>query len=71
MGVILLSIGGFALVMLVMAIGAIFSNRCLRGSCGGGDALGPDGRSLSCDVCPLRDQPIREVLADRRSRGAR
>ena len=52
--VILLSIGIVGLVMLAMAVGAIFSNRCLRGSCGGPEVLGADGQSLSCDNCPLR-----------------
>ncbi|HJO39567.1 MAG: (Na+)-NQR maturation NqrM [Vicinamibacterales bacterium] len=40
--------------MLVMAVGVVFSNRCLRGSCGGPDVLGPDGAPLSCDTCPRR-----------------
>jgi hypothetical protein len=52
--VILLSIAVVAIVMLAMAVGAIFSNRCLRGSCGGPDVLGPNGESLSCETCPLR-----------------
>ncbi|HAK56460.1 MAG: hypothetical protein QF463_02340 [Vicinamibacterales bacterium] len=40
--------------MLVMAVGVVFSNRCLRGSCGGPDVLGPDGAPLSCETCPRR-----------------
>ena len=44
------------LAMLVMAVGVLFSNRCLRGSCGGEAALGPDGDSLSCETCPMRKE---------------
>jgi hypothetical protein len=40
--------------MALMAVGVIFGNRCLRGSCGGPDVVGPDGESLSCDTCPHR-----------------
>jgi hypothetical protein len=41
-------------VMAVMAVGVIFGNRCLRGSCGGPDVIGPDGESLTCATCPQR-----------------
>lgn len=59
-GIIILSVAVVALVMLAMAVGALFSNRCLRGSCGGPEVLGPDGQSLSCDTCPLRrEQEVR------------
>jgi hypothetical protein len=54
MVLILLTIALVALVMLAMGVGAIFSNRCLRGSCGGPDVLGPAGESLSCAACPRR-----------------
>lgn len=37
-----------------MAIGRIFTGRCLRGSCGGPEAVGPDGERLSCADCPNR-----------------
>jgi hypothetical protein len=30
----------------------MFSNKCLRGSCGGPEILGPDGKALNCDTCP-------------------
>ena len=55
--VILLSICIIGLVMLAMAVGTMFSNRCLRGSCGGPDVLGPDGAALSCGSCPRRQVP--------------
>jgi hypothetical protein len=37
-----------------MAIGQSLSGRCMRGSCGGPGAVGPDGESLSCRDCPNR-----------------
>lgn len=46
-------IGG---AMLVMAIGVVLNNRCLRGSCGGPEVLGPEGESLSCEACPRRKE---------------
>lgn len=52
-----------ALVMLAMAVGVLFKDRRLRGSCGGPDILDPDGEPLSCATCPNRketeeDEPI-------------
>ena len=63
MGLFLLTLGGMALVMAIMAVGVIFSGRCLRGSCGGPDAVGPDGEPLSCATCPHRNavQPTPQV----------
>jgi hypothetical protein len=40
--------------MLAMAVGVVFGNPCLRGSCGGPEVLGPDGKPLTCDACPHR-----------------
>ena len=54
--VLLLTLGVFALAMLIMAVGVIFSGRCLRGSCGGPEVLGPDGEPLTCATCPRRKQ---------------
>ena len=54
MGLIVVAIIIVALSMLAMAVGVIFSNRCLRGSCGGAEAQGPNGDVLSCDTCPHR-----------------
>ncbi|SVA46332.1 uncharacterized protein METZ01_LOCUS99186 [marine metagenome] len=42
--------------MLVMAVGVLLSNRCLRGSCGGPEFLSADGESLLCETCPNRDK---------------
>ena len=54
MALALLTIAGMALVMLAMSVGVLLSGRCLRGSCGGPEVLGPDGEPLSCANCPRR-----------------
>lgn len=53
---VLVTVTVMALAMAGMAVGVIFSNKCLRGSCGGPEILGPDGESLSCDTCPLKEK---------------
>ncbi|KZY28110.1 ApbE family protein [Oleiphilus sp. HI0081] len=40
--------GVLALLMLVMAVGVIFANKPITGSCGGMSALGME---VACDVC--------------------
>lgn len=55
MELVLISVVVVALAMLAMSVGLLFSNRCLRGSCGGPEVLGPDGESLSCATCPNRE----------------
>ena len=42
--------------VLAMAVGVIFRRPCLRGSCGGPAALGPDGEEISCSDCPNRNK---------------
>ncbi len=59
MGLLILTVAVIGIAMAAMAVGAIFSNRCLRGSCGGPEVLGPDGESLNCDACPLREKAAR------------
>ena len=54
MAVFLLTLGGIAIVMAIMAIGVMLGGRCLRGSCGGPEVVGPDGDSLACATCPHR-----------------
>jgi hypothetical protein len=51
MTIFIASVAFIGLAMLVMSIGVIFSNKCLRGSCGGPDAIGPDGQPMSCPTC--------------------
>ena len=61
-GLLAFSLGGAALwlvplaFVLMMAVGVVFSGRCLRGSCGGPEVFGPDGESLSCAACPRRKE---------------
>lgn len=54
MEIVLISAVIIGAAMLAMAVGVLFSNRCLRGSCGGPDVIGPDGESLACATCPHR-----------------
>ena len=42
MGLILITAIVIGVVMVAMSVGVLFSNRCLRGSCGGPDVIGPD-----------------------------
>ena len=56
MTLVILSFFTFALIMTLMAVGVIFSDRCLRGSCGGREIIGPDGELLNCDTCPVRKE---------------
>ena len=42
--------------VLAMAVGVIFKRPCLRGSCGGPAAVGPDGEKISCSDCPNRNK---------------
>jgi len=46
----------FAVAFAAMALGVMLSGRCLRGSCGGAEVLGPDGERVSCPNCPRRKE---------------
>ena len=54
MGLLLLTTGLMAIIMLVMGVGLLFNYPCLRGSCGGPEVTGPEGAPLSCEACPNR-----------------
>lgn len=69
MGIVLVTIAVFAIVVLIMSIGVIFSGRCIRGSCGGEEILGPDGELLNCDTCPVRIE--REARRQKSTSGTR
>ncbi len=56
MAILLLTVTIFAFAMLIMAIGVIMRRPCLRGSCGGPEALGPDGEPLTCATCPNQEK---------------
>lgn len=51
---VLVSFFIFAIVMLGMAIGVIVSNREIKGSCGGLNAI--DGLEGACDICEVKEQ---------------
>lgn len=61
MAILFLTLGLFALVMLVMSVGVIVSGRCLRGSCGGGAVLDGDGEPITCATCPNRQRLMEEA----------
>jgi hypothetical protein len=43
--------GAFALIMAAMAVGVLFSDRPLRGSCGGPAVLDAGGNPITCPDC--------------------
>jgi hypothetical protein len=51
---VLATLAAFAAAVVAMALGSRLTGRCLRGSCGGAEVLGPDGEPLSCASCPNR-----------------
>ncbi len=55
MQTILAAIAVFAIVMLAMAVGVIFSNRRLQGSCGG------TGRDCTCDDTTRKDCELKKA----------
>lgn len=54
--VVLATLAAFAAAVAAMALGSRLTGRCLRGSCGGPEALGPDGKPLACEGCPNRSR---------------
>ena len=54
MALIFLTVAAIAVIMAIMAVGVIFSNRALRGSCGGPAILDPDGDPMTCGDCNCR-----------------
>jgi len=55
---LLVTFAVFGVALLAMAVGVIFSGKCLRGSCGGEGAIGPDGEPLTCETCPNRKKKV-------------
>lgn len=45
-------LGLFGVAIAAMVIGQRLTGRCLRGSCGGPKAVGPDGQPIRCAGCP-------------------
>jgi hypothetical protein len=54
MQILLLTFVAMGFFMAIMAVGVIFSNRALRGSCGGPSILDPDGDPIACGDCNCR-----------------
>lgn len=54
MTLILLAVAVIAVAMAAMAVGVIFGNRCLRGSCGGAEIFDAAGDPVGCEACPKR-----------------
>ena len=52
MKLFLLAFLGFGLAFLGMSLGAIFSDRRIRGSCGGVSHLRGKHGKVACDACP-------------------
>jgi len=48
----LLAFGIFGVALFGMAVGVIFSDRRIRGSCGGLSNLGGKQGKVACDACP-------------------
>lgn len=63
MELVLISAVIIGAAMMAMAVGVLFSNRCLRGSCGGPDVIGPDGESLACATCPHRGEAKESIAS--------
>lgn len=62
----LISLAAFGIALFGLAIGALFGNRCLRGSCGGvGRSLG-DNNDVGCEFCttPPEECPRRSSGGD-------
>lgn len=63
---VLAALGIFALAIAGMAVGVIFSNRSIKGSCGGLASMpGQDGKSI-CELCTVpaeecRDEAMRKI----------
>lgn len=55
---VLLTMAVFGVAMGGMALGVLFSDRSLRGSCGGPDVVTADGDHLSCGACPRQEAEV-------------
>ncbi len=55
---VLLSIVVIVIAMAGMAVGVIFSDRSLRGSCGGGEIRSADGELISCGTCVKKQNDL-------------
>ncbi|MFA6239553.1 MAG: hypothetical protein WC655_01415 [Candidatus Hydrogenedentales bacterium] len=52
--IFLLTLAVFGLGIAAMVLGTWLTGHCLRGSCGGEGAVGPNGELLTCGSCPRK-----------------
>ena len=53
----------FGLFFMCLAVGVIFSNKRLKGSCGGlANMTGEDGKSM-CEICPNNESNCESKLS--------
>ena len=69
MTLLIISLIAFGFIILIMSVGVLLQGRCLRGSCGGEEIIGPNGELLNCGACPARKE--REAREAERSQGTR
>ncbi|WP_288926571.1 (Na+)-NQR maturation NqrM [uncultured Maritimibacter sp.] len=64
MDTLILTFGLLVLVMLGMAVGVIFSNKRIKGSCGGLNAIAGADHCIVCKKEIDPDSPLRDRLSD-------
>lgn len=64
MNTILLTVAAFGIAMFIMALGVIIKGRCIQGTCGGEEIIGPNGELLNCDHCPTRKEKEAKLRAE-------
>ena len=53
----------FGIFFICLAVGVIFSNKRLKGSCGGlANMTGEDGKSM-CEICPNNESNCESTLS--------
>lgn len=65
MQLLLITTVAIGLIMAIMAVGVILSDRSLRGSCGGAPVLGPDGDPMTCPDCSCDAAPKIEATSQK------
>lgn len=64
MDTLILTFGLLVIVMLGMAVGVIFSNKRIKGSCGGLNAIAGADHCIVCKKEIDPDSPLRDRLSD-------